>query len=90
MGAKKISRKSKVRPFVKNVNYGHIIPTRYVLGPEFDMKSIVVDESMNQPEDKKKMKESVRKLFEEKYEAPATTKDEKSTSAEYFFKKLKF
>ena len=47
---------------------------------------VCASEAYNQ----KNMNMSIKKLFEEKYTAPPTTKDEKAMSAEYFFKKLKF
>ena len=90
MGNKKIERKSKIRPFLKNVNFTHIMPTRYVLGPELDLKWSASDEEMEKPEERKKIKKEIRKTLEEKYATPSTTKDDKATSAEYFFKKLKF
>lgn len=31
MGQKKISKRSKVRPFVKVINFNHLMPTRYVM-----------------------------------------------------------
>jgi large subunit ribosomal protein L27e len=32
MGQKKISKRSKVRPFIKVINYNHLMPTRYARG----------------------------------------------------------
>ena len=90
MGKKKIAKRCRIKPFVKYVNYSHIMPTRYMLGAELDLKSIVTEEAMGEGEDKKNMKKNIKKLFEEKYAAPAQSKDDKASSAEYFFKKLKF
>ena len=90
MGAKKLAKRCRVKPFVKHINYAHIMPTRYVLGAELDLKNIVTDEALAKPESKKNMNMSIKKLFEEKYATPAATRDEKAMSAEYFFKKLKF
>jgi len=41
MSQKKIERRSKVKPFVKTVNYNHIMPTRYMVATDFDLKSVV-------------------------------------------------
>jgi len=30
MGKKRIAKRSKVKPFVKIINYNHFMPTRYV------------------------------------------------------------
>ena len=38
--------RSRIRPFVKFVNYAHIMPTRYVLGAELDLKNLVKDEDL--------------------------------------------
>lgn len=90
MGKKKVGKRCRIKPFVKYVNYTHIMPTRYILGTELDLKDIVTDEAMAKPEDKVNMNKKIKQKFEEKYTAPSQTKDEKATSAEYFFKKLKF
>jgi large subunit ribosomal protein L27e len=29
MGKKKVEKRSKVKPFIKTLNYNHIFPTRY-------------------------------------------------------------
>ena len=46
MGKKRIAMRSRIRPFVKFVNYAHIMPTRYVLGAELDLKNLVKDEDL--------------------------------------------
>ena len=54
MGAKKVARRCKLRPFVKYINYTHVMPTRYflllsssyVVGPDLDLKTIITDEAM--------------------------------------------
>ena len=71
---------------------------RYVLGSEFDLKAIVTDESvkyspLTSPRDtktRKEVKDKIKTLFEAQYKVPAEAKDEKATSADFFFKKLKF
>lgn len=30
MGKKKVAKRSKVKPFIKVINYNHMMPTRYV------------------------------------------------------------
>ena len=46
MSAKKIDRRTKLKPFVKFVNYNHVIPTRYVIQSELDLKNIVGEDKM--------------------------------------------
>lgn len=66
MSQKKIERRSKVKAFVKLVNYNHLIPTRYLVTPDIDLKQVVTEEKMNTKESKKQMKREVRKIFNEK------------------------
>ena len=41
MSQKKIERRSKVKPFVKIVNYNHLMPTRYTVAADLDLKNVV-------------------------------------------------
>jgi len=50
MGAKKGKRKSTIKPFVKYVNYNHLLATRFIIKDDFDFKNIVTDEAMEDPE----------------------------------------
>ncbi|UZJ54986.1 hypothetical protein CBS101457_004306 [Exobasidium rhododendri] len=67
MGAKKLAKRSKVKPFIKVVNYNHLMPTRYTLELE-QLKGVIkhdtFKESTSQREDAKK---TIKKLFEERY-----------------------
>ena len=56
MGKKKQERKSTIKPFVKNVNYNHMLATRFIVKDDFDFKSIVTDEAMEDPEQRKEAK----------------------------------
>jgi len=66
MSQKKIERRSKVKAFVKTVNYNHIMPTRYMVATDFDLKAVVTDEKLSNKETRKQAKREVRKLFNEK------------------------
>ncbi len=66
MSSKKIERRSKVKTFVKNVNYNHLIPTRYIVSQDIDLKTVVTEEKMGSKDSRKQMKREVRKLFNEK------------------------
>merc|ERR1711939_91264 len=59
MGAKKVSKRSKVKPFVKAVNYNHIMPTRYALELE----------ALKEESQRLDAKKNVKKVFEQKYSA---------------------
>lgn len=66
MSQKKIERRSKVKPFVKIVNYNHIMPTRYTVATDIDLKNVVHEDKLSNKETRKQMKRELRKLFNEK------------------------
>ena len=66
MSQKKIERRSKVKPFVKSVNYNHLMPTRYTVATDIDLKNVVSDEKLSNKETRKQMKSELRKLFNDK------------------------
>jgi large subunit ribosomal protein L27e len=66
MSQKKIERRSKVKSFVKTVNYNHIMPTRYMVAADLDLKNVVTEEKLSNKETRKQMKRELRKLFNEK------------------------
>merc|ERR1719155_115346 len=43
MGKKKIAKRTRVKPFVKYVNYNHIMPTRYSVPTEMGVQSFATD-----------------------------------------------
>ena len=53
MSAKKVERKTKVKPFIKTVNYNHLLPTRYVVATDIDLKGVVSEEKMGRKETRK-------------------------------------
>jgi large subunit ribosomal protein L27e len=89
MSQKKIDRRSKVKPFVKLVNYNHLIPTRYLVQQEIDLKQVVTEDKLGSAETRKQMKREVRKIFNEKYLASGA-KTEKANHVAFFFRKLRF
>merc|ERR1712243_347860 len=40
MGKKKVTKRSKIKPFLKVVNYNHMMPTRYSVDISFDKTNI--------------------------------------------------
>eukprot|EP00123_Amoebidium_parasiticum_P000906 comp11830_c0_seq1/m.6460 comp11830_c0_seq1/g.6460 ORF comp11830_c0_seq1/g.6460 comp11830_c0_seq1/m.6460 type:complete len:136 (-) comp11830_c0_seq1:102-509(-) len=79
MGQKRIAKRSKVKSFVKVVNYSHLMPTRYSL--DVDLKTVVSRDELKDPAAKTKARKEVRKLFEERY---------KTGKNKWFFEKLRF
>ena len=64
MSQKKFDRKCRLKPFVKYVNYNHIMPTRFVVKDDLEFKSIVSDEKMAAPESRKAMKAELKKVMQ--------------------------
>ena len=61
LGAKKVARRSQMKPFIKMVNYNHVLPTRYQM--ECDLKEVVKVETVHNPDQKKKALQNVGKAF---------------------------
>merc|ERR1712086_138196 len=80
MAKKKIKMRSKIKPFLKVVNYNHLMPTRYSVDLSFD-KANLNKEVLKDPMKKKKARNMVRTKFEERY---------KTGKNKWFFQKLKF
>lgn len=59
-------KRSKIKPFIKVINYNHLMPTRYTLELEGLKGSITTDtfKEVSQREDAKK---TVKKILEERY-----------------------
>lgn len=74
MNKKKIAARSKITPFIKLLNYNHLMPTRYTIDLGDATKSAVnisaFTSSSNKednPEARKVSRKAVKKTFEEKY-----------------------
>ena len=66
MSQKKIDRKSRVKPFVKYVNYSHLLATRFLVKEDFDFKGAINDERMDTPAGRKEAKAEIKKILEER------------------------
>ena len=80
MGAKRIAKRSKVKPFIKVVNYAHLLPTRYALDLE-SLKGSVTAETFAEPTQREDAKKVIKKHFEERYA---------KGNNRWFFTKLRF
>ena len=79
MSKLKLKQRSKIKPFLKVINYNHVMPTRYSINLTLDTK--IVPKDLRDPAKKKKLRLAVRSKMEEKY---------KSGKNKWFFQKLKF
>lgn len=71
-----IARRSRVKPFLKMVNYQHILPTRYSL--DVDLQNVDVQKDLAA---RRKAKGVVKRAFQERY---------LSGKNKWFFSKLRF
>ena len=89
MSTKKFDRKSRVKPFVKFVNYNHIMPTRFVLKDDLEFKNVCTEEKMANAESRKSMKKELKKQLQARYLAPQG-QGEPQAAVDFLFKKLRF
>src|SRR5579859_5068753 len=68
MGKKRIAKRSKVKPFIKMVNYNHLMPTRYALEGIEQLKAQIGNEGLKEVSQKEEAKKVVKKSFEEKFQ----------------------
>ncbi|KAL1680613.1 ribosomal L27e protein family-domain-containing protein, partial [Schizophyllum commune] len=80
MGQKKLARRSKVKPFIKVVNYSHLFPTRYAFELE-GLKGAVASDTFKEPTQREDAKKNIKKLLEDRYQ---TGKNK------WFFQPLRF
>uniref|UniRef100_A0A8D2D9A3 Large ribosomal subunit protein eL27 n=1 Tax=Sciurus vulgaris TaxID=55149 RepID=A0A8D2D9A3_SCIVU len=80
MGKKKIAKRSKVKSFVKDYNYNHLMPTKYSVDIPLD-KTIVNKDVFRDPVLKRKARREAKVKFEERY---------KTGKNKWFFQKLLF
>jgi large subunit ribosomal protein L27e len=89
MGQKKVEKRSKIKPFLKTVNFNHLMPTRYSV--DFDLKKVIDTESaLDAKASRIESKKQVKKIFEEKYKSQTAKSDKKAAGVQYFFNKLRF
>ena len=89
MSQKKIDRKTKIKPFVKFVNYTHLLATRFTVKDDFDFKNIVTEESLETPEARKEAVKALKAKLEERFRNPEGA-GERQTMADFIFKRLRF
>merc|ERR1711915_727473 len=80
MSKTNLKRRTKIKTFVKVINYNHLMPTRYSVDVNVD-KAIVNKEVLRDPASKKKACREVKAKLEERY---------KTGKNKWFFQKLRF
>jgi len=66
MSKKKIERKTRVKPFVKYVNYTHLLATRFLIKEDFEFKDQITDDKMESADSRKAAKAEIKKVLEER------------------------
>lgn len=97
MGTKKQAKRSSVKPFIKYINYSHIMPTRYQVDVSDSLTAALTSggNTLAEPEAIHTARKAVKEIFEQRYKSQAsvarTSKTERyATGVSYFFKKLRF
>ena len=65
MGKKRLAKRSKVKPFIKFVNFNHLLPTRYTVS-SFNLTELK-PENLKEKEQKIAAKKNLKKEFEKHY-----------------------
>ncbi|KAJ2780300.1 60S ribosomal protein L27B [Coemansia javaensis] len=80
MNKKKVAARSHVKPFIKVINYAHLMPTRYSLELE-EIKTAVASETFQEPTQRVAAKKAIRNSLQKRYVAGKN---------KWFFTKLRF
>jgi large subunit ribosomal protein L27e len=64
MAEAKVQKRSKIKPFVKCVNFNHMMPTRYVV--DIDLKKVIGDD-LKTAEKRHNARSKVKEVFESRY-----------------------
>merc|ERR1711966_250135 len=68
MSEKKVEKRSRVKPFIKMVNFNHLMPTRYSVEVDFKPLGITPEVVANDAK-RTEARKAVKKLFQERYTA---------------------
>lgn len=66
MSKTRAAKRSKIKPFIKTVNYNHLMPTRYTLELE-GLKGVVTNDTFKEVSQREEAKKTVKRTLEERY-----------------------
>lgn len=66
MSKSRQDKRSKIKPFIKVINYNHLMPTRYTLELE-GLKGTVSGDTFKEVSQREDAKKNVKKVLEERY-----------------------
>merc|ERR1712137_859302 len=87
MSKKKIAKRIRVKPFVRYVNYNHMMPTRYQVPAEIGVAGFVTDQQMDTPDGRVESKKFIKKVFQEKFVHPPPDKAGRPSKDVMFLRK---
>mmetsp|Transcript_19445 Transcript_19445/g.53425 ORF Transcript_19445/g.53425 Transcript_19445/m.53425 type:complete len:148 (-) Transcript_19445:97-540(-) len=91
MSKKKITRRLKVKPFLKYINYNHMMPTRYQVPAELGAQTMATDAQMETSDGRIEARKFIKKVFQERFVNPPADKSGRpSKDVIYLRKKLRF
>ena len=90
MSKKKLEKRSGVKPFVKYVNYTHIMPTRYSVPAEMNTKDLVSETQMDSTDGKVEARKAIAGILKEKFLNPAKETGSGKSALLFLKKKLRF
>jgi large subunit ribosomal protein L27e len=67
MGAKRQHKHSRVKPFIKIINYNHLMPTRYTLELE-GLKGTVAHDTFKEVTARQEARKNIKKVFEDRFQ----------------------
>ena len=68
MSASKIEKRSVVKPFIKTVNYNHLMPTRYTIDLE-GLKDVLNTDTFKEVSQREDAKKQVKKALDDRYQS---------------------
>lgn len=66
MSKERVRRRSRVKPFVKIINYTHLMPTRYTLELE-GLKGAVTSDTFKEQSQREEARKVVKKAFQDRF-----------------------
>jgi len=87
----KIDRRSKIKPFLKHINFNHLMPTRYQVGAqEVDIKALLGSYDLTKPEEKTNALKGIKTTLQEKFLAPKPEKGKPNRDLLFLRRKMRF
>lgn len=91
MGKKKAEKRSKVKPFIKCLNYNHVMPTRYQVDIHDKLKKVLSAEVPRDAAVRHTARKEVKAILQQRYKDQNKVKQGKAVmGVGYLFKKLRF